>query len=128
MVSDIEQALNNGIAPWKEIEYRCNDFWVFADGFPVSTGHLLFVPVMKTPSCLYKCFEAAYKWGCDGVEDGKWSGFNIGQNVGEVAGQTVNYPHVHMIPRRLNDTEDPRGGIRNCIPTKGNYYTTRKVE
>jgi diadenosine tetraphosphate (Ap4A) HIT family hydrolase len=42
-------------------------------------------------------------------------------NWGEAAGQTVAYPHVHLIPRRKGDVEDPVGGVRNTIPGKGNY-------
>jgi len=53
-------------------------------------------------------------------------GFNIGQNVGEAAGQTVMYPHVHLIPRKKGDMEDPRGGVRNVIPAKGNYLNSKE--
>lgn len=121
MNSDLERALSNGIAPWKSIEYRCKEFWIFNDGFPVTDGHLLFVPVVENQDCLYACFQAAYKWGYNGVSNGNWDGFNIGQNCGVAAGQTVMYPHVHMIPRRKGDTVDPRGGIRHVIPNKGMY-------
>lgn len=48
-------------------------------------------------------------------------GFNIGLNVGEVAGQTVNHVHIHLIPRFKGDMEDPRGGIRGVIPSKNAY-------
>jgi diadenosine tetraphosphate (Ap4A) HIT family hydrolase len=121
MISDLERALNNGIAPWREIEYRTKTFWVFKDAFPVTEGHLLFVPTYEKAENLYDCFTAAYKFGYDGVESERWHGFNIGQNCGEVAGQTVMYSHVHMIPRRKGDMEDPRGGVRHVIPAKGNY-------
>ena len=121
MNSDLEKALSEGVAPWKEIEYRCKDFWVFKDGYPVSDGHLLFVPTSIKGDNLWECFKAAYKFGFDGVASEKWEGFNVGQNVGEVAGQTVMYPHVHMIPRRTGDVKNPRGGIRHVIPDKANY-------
>jgi len=121
MQSDLEKALSDKTAPWTEIEYRTKTFWVFKDAYPVTEGHLLFVPTYKKSENLYECFKAAYKFGYDGVEAEKWEGFNIGQNVGQVAGQTVMYPHVHMIPRRTGDMEDPRGGIRHVIPEKGNY-------
>jgi diadenosine tetraphosphate (Ap4A) HIT family hydrolase len=55
------------------------------------------------------------------AEDISVEGFNIGWNCGEVAGQTVFHAHVHLIPRRKNDVENPRGGIRHLIPHKGNY-------
>jgi diadenosine tetraphosphate (Ap4A) HIT family hydrolase len=120
-MSDIEKALDSKIAPWTEIEYRCKEFWVFKDKYPVSEGHLLFVPANENNQCLMACYNAAYKWGYDGIDRELWDGFNVGQNVGSSAGQTVMYPHVHMIPRRKGDCEDPRGGIRHVIPNKGNY-------
>jgi diadenosine tetraphosphate (Ap4A) HIT family hydrolase len=46
---------------------------------------------------------------------------NIGINMGEAAGQTVQYPHVHLIPRRAGDVEDPVGGVRGVIPGQANY-------
>jgi diadenosine tetraphosphate (Ap4A) HIT family hydrolase len=42
--------------------------------------------------------------------------FNLGVNVGAMAGQTVFHVHVHLIPRRAGDVPDPRGGIRNLLP------------
>ncbi len=50
------------------------------------------------------------------------AGFNIGVNVGEVAGQTVPHLHVHVIPRYEGDVSDPRGGVRHVIPKLGNYF------
>jgi diadenosine tetraphosphate (Ap4A) HIT family hydrolase len=55
------------------------------------------------------------------VAAGECNGFNIGMNWGVAAGQTVMYPHVHLIPRRTGDVEDPVGGVRNTIPGRGNY-------
>ena len=53
--------------------------------------------------------------------DYKWEAFNVGINNGVAAGQSVMWPHVHMIPRRKGDTPNPRGGVRHVIPCKGNY-------
>jgi diadenosine tetraphosphate (Ap4A) HIT family hydrolase len=119
--NDLTKALDDKTVPWTEIEYRTKDFWVFRDAFPVTEGHLLFVPTNLQSVSLWECYKAAYKFGFDGVESEKWQGFNVGQNVGEVAGQTIMYPHVHMIPRRTGDMPDPRGGVRHVIPSKGNY-------
>jgi diadenosine tetraphosphate (Ap4A) HIT family hydrolase len=55
------------------------------------------------------------------LEDSSIEGFNIGVNVGNVAGQTVPHCHIHLIPRRFGDVEDPRGGVRHVIPGKGYY-------
>ena len=63
MSTNLEKALNNGIAPWTEIEYKCKDFWIFKDGYAVTEGHLLFVPTEETSEGIQACFKAAYKWG-----------------------------------------------------------------
>lgn len=47
--------------------------------------------------------------------------FNVGINDGEVAGRTIHHLHVHIIPRYLGDVDDPISGVRNVIPSKGNY-------
>jgi ATP adenylyltransferase len=49
------------------------------------------------------------------------SGFNIGMNGGKAAGQTVDHAHVHLIPRRQGDVQEPRGGVRGVIPGKAAY-------
>ena len=48
-------------------------------------------------------------------------GFNIGINVGVAGGQTIPHVHVHLIPRYLGDTPNPRGGVRGVIPGKQAY-------
>jgi diadenosine tetraphosphate (Ap4A) HIT family hydrolase len=48
-------------------------------------------------------------------------GFNIGMNSGDAAGQTIGHTHVHLIPRRQGDVQDPRGGVRAVIPGKAIY-------
>ncbi len=55
------------------------------------------------------------------TRDKSITGFNIGVNVGEVAGQTVGHAHVHLIPRRQGDMDDPRGGVRGVIPDRQKY-------
>jgi diadenosine tetraphosphate (Ap4A) HIT family hydrolase len=110
--------------PWTEVLVDTKDFTVYKDSFPVTEGHVLFVPKVEDWQHLVKCWEAAYKWGYDWTERGYCEAFNIGQNVGEAAGQTVEYAHVHLIPRRKGDMEDPRGGVRHVIPSKGNYKKT----
>ena len=53
--------------------------------------------------------------------DSTVTGFNIGINEGTDAGQTVMHFHCHVIPRRNDDTNDPRGGVRGVIPNKQRY-------
>ena len=54
-------------------------------------------------------------------EDSSVTGFNIGMNNGESAGQTIFHCHIHLIPRRDGDTLNPRGGVRGVIPKKMSY-------
>ena len=51
------------------------------------------------------------------------SGFNLGVNIGEAAGQTVMHLHVHLIPRYKGDQPDPRGGIRRIFPDLADYWS-----
>jgi ATP adenylyltransferase len=55
-------------------------------------------------------------------QDASVEGFTVGVNDGEVAGQTVFHCHLHLIPRRQSDVEDPIGGVRNVFPGKGYYW------
>ncbi len=99
------------------------------DKFPVTKGHSLIIPKRHVASyfelsqyeviaChdLIKFIERSLH-----EEDKKIIGFNIGLNNGEVAGQTIEHLHFHLIPRRKGDTEKPRGGVRGVIPNKMNY-------
>ncbi len=54
-------------------------------------------------------------------KDSTIAGYNIGINNGESAGQTIFHAHIHLIPRRRADVEDPRGGVRHVLPGKGYY-------
>ena len=114
-------------APWadKNVVHEDENVVVYKDGYPVTEGHLLFVPKKKERQLdITRCFELAYKWGVRGVCDYKWVAFNVGINNGVEAGQSVMWPHVHLIPRRKGDVEDPKrvkGGVRHVIPFKGNY-------
>lgn len=122
-MTDLEQAQANKIAPWDDRVEELSDFHVavFRDRYPVTPGHLLFVPHYNTDAVIKDCFESAMFQGRRMVADGKCDAFNIGINMGREAGQTVMYPHVHLILRRAGDVEDPIGGVRNTIPGKGNY-------
>jgi len=55
------------------------------------------------------------------AKDNTVSGFNVGVNIGQDAGQTVDHVHVHLIPRRNGDVSDPLGGVRGVIPEKQKY-------
>ena len=116
------EAQQAGIAPWDQQVDEKPMTVVYLDRYPCTPGHRLYVPKDNdNANWIVRAFEDAL---CDGnwmVEQGECDGFNIGLNIGVVAGQTVMYPHVHLIPRRTGDVEDPVGGVRNTIPGKGNY-------
>ena len=59
------------------------------------------------------------------ASDPKPDGYNVGFNAGRAAGQTVMHLHVHVIPRFHGDMDDPRGGVRHVIPSRGNYLVER---
>src|SRR5665648_149536 len=82
----------------------------FYDKYPVSSGHVLIVPKRHAAS-LFEATQAELE------SVGKLlikvkehleerfhpAGYNIGVNVGEVAGQTISHWHVHVIPRYQGD-------------------------
>jgi diadenosine tetraphosphate (Ap4A) HIT family hydrolase len=116
------EAQQAGIAPWdNEIENRSRVV-VYLDKYPCTPGHRLYVPKDDdNPNWVVRAFEDALADGITWWHLVNVMRFNIGYNGGEAAGQTVMYPHIHLIPRRTGDVEDPVGGVRNTIPGKGNY-------
>ena len=50
-----------------------------------------------------------------------FEGTFLGINSGAVAGQSIMHCHIHLIPRRKGDIENPRGGVRGVIPSKQKY-------
>jgi ATP adenylyltransferase len=99
------------------------------DGFPVTAGHTLIIPRRHVPSYfelrqpelnaigrLILSQKGALIQG-----DPTILGFNVGVNVGEMAGQTIKHCHIHLIARREGDVANPRGGVRNVIPGMGDY-------
>ena len=121
----LDEAQAAGVAPWDLEVERLSDFHVavFQDRYPVAPGHLLFVPQYNTDVVIYDCFETAMREGRRMVAAGECEAFNIGINMGQAAGQTVMYPHVHLIPRRHGDCADPVGGVRGVISGQANYKT-----
>ena len=107
-----------------------NEFaYAIRDGFPVTRGHTLIIPHRHaetffdlTETEILACMDLLHEQRRQIVDgDTSVTGFNIGMNSGESAGQTVFHCHIHLIPRREGDVEDPRGGIRHVIPGKGYY-------
>ena len=99
------------------------------DGFPVTPLHTLVIPkrhatdyFQLTKEELLACNDLLHELkNSIQQNDPTVVAFNIGMNSGEAAGQTVFHCHIHLIPRRTGDVEDPVGGVRNTIPGMGNY-------
>jgi ATP adenylyltransferase len=121
MNETLEQAIQLGIAPWDQVDHETPAHVVYRDRYPVTPGHLLFVPKHNTNQAITDCFDSALQHGQQLVNSGQCDSFNIGINMGTSAGQTVMYPHVHLIPRRIGDCADPVGGVRGVVPGQANY-------
>ena len=85
---------------------------VYPDAWPACDGHLLFVPKINTTECITKTLGEAIIYGDNLIKSGKIDGYNFGMNIGESAGQSVMWPHVHFIPRHKGDVEGFPGSVR----------------
>ena len=104
------------------------------DSYPVSNQHCLIIPKRHVK----EYFELSEKeiLGCDQLlkkvkikvesNDKTIKGFNIGINSGKEAGQSIMHCHIHLIPRREGDVENPQGGVRRVIPSKQHYVRKSK--
>ena len=117
----LKQALIDNVAPWRDMHMDLGDVKVYQDRYPVTPGHLLFVPERDAPGNIAEAFRFAYLMGEAMIRRGECVAFNIGLNKNTEAGQTVMYPHVHLIPRRAGDCADPVGGVRGVVPDQANY-------
>jgi len=118
----LAKAQIDGRAPWTNVEIDTKEFVVYNDMYPVTQGHTLVVPKLNTEECILKCFNFAQAMGNQNiVSNNNITGYNIGLNMGESAGQTCMYPHVHLIFRRDGDTDNPKGGVRGVIPSMQSY-------
>lgn len=108
--------------------YENEEVVALYDVYPVAKGHCLiiskrhfdnfFLATASEEEAINKAIRAVKK-----IIDElyKPDGYNIGINIGEVAGQSVMHLHVHLIPRYLNDMDNPKGGVRGVIPEKQKY-------
>lgn len=119
----LEEAQQAGIAPWTNLVWEDFHVAVYRDAYPVTRGHLLFVPKYNIMGVINDALYSAMEEGARIVKAGECEGYNVGINVGQSAGQTVMYPHVHLIPRRIGDCADPTGGVRGVIFGQQNYHS-----
>ncbi len=101
--------LANGEIPTATL-YEDDDFRVILDQGPATKGHALILP-KKHYANLYELPEElaaramvlAKRMAGAMTEALNCDGFNLVQNNGEAAGQTVFHFHMHLIPRYHND-------------------------
>ena len=112
-----------------DIIFENNYAKVSLDTYPVSKFHSLIFPkrhisnffelsdeeLLACNKLIKKIQEKVQK------EDKSIKGFNIGSNSGKVAGQSIMHCHIHLIPRREGDVNNPQGGVRGVIPSKQHY-------
>lgn len=102
---------------------RNDSFIALWEPFPVNVGHMkimpwrhnatLFTLTKKEQKDFWDIVKRVKKYLDTSLGRYKPQGYNIGINIGKVAGQTISHLHIHVIPRYPGDTKDPRGGIRN---------------
>ena len=113
----------SGIAHENDLAYASYDT------YPVSNLHCLIIPKRH----VVEYFELSNDEiiACNDLiniikkdildNDQSVKAFNIGTNAGKLAGQSIMHCHVHLIPRREGDVDNPQGGVRSVIPKKQHY-------
>ena len=120
----------------QKIIYSSDLFFVVRDSYPVTKLHTLIIPKRH--------FQSYFDMNIDEINsinsilnnqkneikklDPEVTAFNIGINDGKDAGQSIYHLHVHLIPRRKGDIENPRGGVRGVIPSKQKYIKKQELE
>ena len=99
------------------------------DSYPVSEYHCLIIPKRHIKDYFDLSNEELV--ACNDLikivkkeikdKDPSVKGFNLGTNIGKVSGQSILHCHIHLIPRRDGDVENPQGGVRSVIPFKQHY-------
>ena len=99
------------------------------DTYPVAEHHCLIIPKRHVANYFELTNEELI--ACNDlikvikeeilIKDKTVKAFNIGTNAGKISGQSIMHCHIHLIPRREGDVENPQGGIRSVIPQKQHY-------
>ena len=99
------------------------------DSYPVTEHHCLIIPKRHIKNYfdlsndeLVACNELIQIVKKEIInKDPTVKGFNLGTNIGKVSGQSILHCHLHLIPRREGDVDNPQGGVRSVIPNKQHY-------
>jgi diadenosine tetraphosphate (Ap4A) HIT family hydrolase len=99
------------------------------DSYPVTEHHCLIIPKRHIKD--YFDLSNEELLACNDLvqivkkeiikKDPSVKGFNLGTNIGKVSGQSILHCHLHLIPRRKGDVNNPQGGVRSVIPNKQHY-------
>ena len=99
------------------------------DSYPVTEYHCLIIPKRHIKDYFDLSNEELV--ACNDLiqivkkeiikKDSSVKGFNLGTNIGKVSGQSILHCHLHLIPRREGDVNNPQGGVRSVIPNKQHY-------
>ncbi len=124
--------LANGDIPTNKI-YEDDMFTVILDASPATLGHALILPKEHAAN-LYelpdetaaKAFVLAKKLATMMTERLSCDGFNVVQNNGEVAGQTVFHFHLHLIPRYIGDGNEEKLGWNHLDLTDEEFAELRE--
>ena len=116
-------AKESGIAAENKFAYASYD------SYPVSDFHCLIIPKRHVKDYfemsdeeLLACNDLITKIKNEILaKDKSVKAFNIGTNAGKMSGQSIMHCHIHLIPRREGDVENPQGGVRSVIPKKQHY-------
>jgi diadenosine tetraphosphate (Ap4A) HIT family hydrolase len=111
------------------INHENNLAYASYDTYPVSDYHCLIIPKRHVGDYFELTNEELI--ACNDLvkivkeeiinKDNSVKAFNIGVNVGKISGQSIMHCHMHLIPRREGDVENPQGGVRSVIPNKQHY-------
>jgi len=113
----------------QKIIYSSKLIFVVRDSYPVTKYHTLIIP-HRHVSNFFDLNDSEFKDLFKILKkekrslinlDKKITAFNVGVNAGADAGQSIMHCHIHLIPRRKGDIENPRGGVRGVIPSKQKY-------
>jgi len=118
----------------KEIIFENDLAFVAFDSYPVSKFHSLIIPKRHIQN--YFDLTNDELLACHGLllkiknkinsDDNTVGGFNIGVNSEKIAGQSILHCHIHLIPRREGDVDNPQGGVRSVIPSRQHYARKSK--
>ena len=114
---------SSGVAHENDLAYASYDT------YPVTEQHCLIIPKRHVVDYFELSNEELI--ACNNLikivknevldKDKNIKAFNVGTNAGKIAGQSIMHCHIHLIPRREGDVDNPQGGVRAVIPKNQHY-------